>query len=437
MTSKSLKAVQVLKFLLLASFSSVIGRSWSVLVHYLPVYFSPGKNFVDEVTISALGKKNLLSLQVQAQKEIQHTIHEIMESPHIDCAKARVVVSALEHPKDGFASEIQYVARLLQMAVSTRRALVLTSNWKSAYEHPGCRSLSERVSGWTCLWEPLSKCQHVDSTTTVREKLSSTDEPKYEANYSLGTGILSQRQPSTSTFFDTVWYGVDRLVHAPNSFSRREDRIELRADVIPHWERVYGRYWVRAQMAHYLWRPNLELKAQIDSRLPTDIANGKLHRFIGFHIRYTDNINDLRKHFARNATLTRNFSRFMEFAEAIRKQSPENQLRDIYLATDNTEIVEESRQPRWKELGWKFTTQKDVQRSNTLERLWFQEGRGAAAGGIATDLEILKRADFLVGSFQSNVYRLACELNTAWNVNTYDFELQRHWTVDVEWYEDP
>ena len=60
---------------------------------------------------------------------------------------------------------------------------------------------------------------------------------------------------------------------------------------------------------------------------------------------------------------------------------------------------------------------------------------GAAA--VATDIEAMRRADFLVGSFQSNVYRLGAELNMAWLVDKYPIHMDRHRTVDVEWFEDP
>ena len=56
------------------------------------------------------------------------------------------------------------------------------------------------------------------------------------------------------------------------------------------------------------------------------------------------------------------------------------------------------------------------------------------------DIETLRRADFLVGSFQSNVYRLAAELNTAYHVDKYEWSvgaMNRIFPVDIEWYEDP
>lgn len=61
------------------------------------------------------------------------------------------------------------------------------------------------------------------------------------------------------------------------------------------------------------------------------------------------------------------------------------------------------------------------------------------AANVMADLEALRRADFLVGSFPSNVYRLAAELNAAYNDGTkYSPHAQRIFAVDdVEWYQDP
>jgi len=436
MTRNALTSKEVLHSVFWVCFSFALGKTWGSILNYLSTNRGGGAQH-GPIVASSIKDSNVLTLQSLSQREIQQLIRDIQ---YQDCTQAPVVLSPLEHPKDGFASEIQYVARLLQMAVSTRRVLIMSSGFKSAYEAPECRTKDTlRISGWTCLWEPVSAtCQqeNLDEPTTSTTFVHPAVD---EMDYPLGSGIISQRH-QTSVFFDTAWYGSEqKTVHAPISFSRREDRSELRPDVLSYWERSYGRYWVRSQMVHYLWRPNQKLQTQIDARFPAEFAQENPPAFIGFHIRYTDNILDFQKHFARNATLTRSFARFMEFAEEIRDQHFHRipPLRHIYLATDNPEIIEQSQQPEWNQRGWEFVIQANVQRTNTRDRLWFQEGRGAAAGAIATDLEVLRRAHFLVGSFQSNVFRLACELNTAFHVEKYPWDRHRHWTVDVEWYEDP
>lgn len=438
MTNKKLPPAEPklsFRLLLLAVFSFATGRLWRLLWRssssgQLPDLAVPLVDNAPPLSLSRLDLQN----QHQAQAEIQQTIQNLVDPPvSVDCHKERIIASALEQPKDGFASEFQYVARLLQMAVSTNRRLVLTPQWRSAYEPPGCDALSP---GWDCLWEPISKkkCPVAERSTKEDADVTNaqTDSNQYQYTKTMSAGILPQKQ--TSTFFDVAWYGSSPTVWSPTSFSRKGNGIGLRADVIPHWERSYGRFWVRAQMAHYLWKPNAFLREQIKRRYPANIEKDV---FIGFHVRYTDNIQDFQKHFARNATLTRDFARFMEQAEAIRGRFPQKHIRRIYLATDNPQVIQHSQQLRWKKLGWQFISQTNVQRSSTQDRMWFREGRGSAAGAMAADIEVLRRADFLVGSFQSNVFRLACELNVAWHVANYPLEMQRHWAMDVEWYEDP
>lgn len=412
------------KFAILAAVSFASGRSWRMLLKYQGSDNLRNGEDTDVVAHRDFGLQD----QVQAQVEIQRTIGK----PLADCNVKRIMATDLVSEKDGFASEFQYVARLLQMAVSSTRLLVLKPNFTSAYEPMDCTS-----SGWECLWEPVSSCppvnishfqSHPSQWSESSQTLTSDLSP-------LGFGV--DKMSSKSTFFDVAWYGSNTLAWSPISFSRREGRINLRADVIPHWERAYGRFWIRSQMAHYLWKPNGMLQAQIDARFPPAVARDNVEPFIGFHVRYSDNVRDLKKGFARDANISRSLSHFMEIAQDIRTQNPERHLSHIYLSTDNSKVVEQSKQPHWEKLGWKFIMQADVQRSTSQERMWFREGRKNAAGAIATDIEVLRRADFLVGSFQSNVYRLACQLNSAWQVKKYALDMQRHYAVDVEWYEDP
>jgi Alpha-(1,6)-fucosyltransferase N- and catalytic domains len=486
--------IRVMRYLLLALLSFAIGRTWRTN-HFRVYSLLPSTQKADDDLIfvpSILeGReshassfrsdlKKLLHIQRKEQAEIQGMIQRIMllSSDKTDMLihkklchsddKTRIMVSQLEHPKDGFASEFQYMARLLQMAVSTQRTLIVTPQWRSAYEPLGCLQHSNHTtaasSGWDCLWEPLPVCsleqlqekkqaRHSESTPTTPKKDNYSMTVLDSSMASLYVGILPQHK-TTSTFFDTAWYSEYVIMQqAPISFARK-DHLELRPDVLPHWERAYGRYWVRAQMAHALWRPNAALRQEIQTRMPSSLdltlpsssSSSSHHLFIGFHIRLTDNVVDLQRHFARNATATRNFYRFMQFAKRIRQKHDANnqhqhqqqqELRVIYLATDNQDVIAQANSPQWTK-DWTFVVQKSVQRSSAGDqRMWFRDGRSAAAGGIATDIEVLRQADYLVGSFQSNVYRLACQLNTAFHAHKYAWQQQRHYTVDVEWYEDP
>jgi Alpha-(1,6)-fucosyltransferase N- and catalytic domains len=407
---------------------------------------------------------------VQAQLEFQAIIHRSQHpwlyretdsagnhSQHANyCDGERLLIrgGGLKLAKDGFASSLQYVARLLQMGVATNRVLVLTNHWRSAYEPAQCAEQLEKnhpnksLSAWTCLWEPITWCQYDEDESkvvTLAESAHSRLLPRANNEQSdvhwnpARRGIINPG--ANSQFFDTTYYGSNLIVRAPNSFPARTSATQY-ADVIPHYERMYGRYWVRSQMVHYLWRPNAGLRDAIDQQCPPELR-GNERPFIGFHIRRTDNIADFAKGFNRDTNATRTVERFMEQAQAIRRRASNDgvEILLIYVATDNAEVIKECQtNQQYKEQGWKFVFLPEggqVQRSSGTQRNWFRQGRSAAAVGIVADLDILRRADYLVGSFQSNVYRMAAELNTAFHVGNYSSHLKRHFTVDVEWYEDP
>ena len=64
--------------------------------------------------------------------------------------------------------------------------------------------------------------------------------------------------------------------------------------------------------------------------------------------------------------------------------------------------------------------------------MWFGKSKASSAAAIATDLEVLRKANYLIGSFQTNVYRLATELNMAYHADKYPLYQHRHYPVDVE-----
>lgn len=429
----------VLACLLLRSLFPVVGLE-EVLSTQRDEWNAIPRPLSDNAALQDPAGDHLLN-QARVQQDMQSAIYKNQHP--VDCDTARLLLrgGGLKLAKDGFASEIQYVARLLQMGLATGRSLVLTLDWRSAYEPADCQSNttpslqkntthSSRRSGWPCLWKPLTSC-------SVTEPLNEQDAvvPFTRSDFDVSAaqhGILPGR--TTSKYFDTTYYGPTRIAWAPNAFTGRPT---LLADVLSHWERAHGRFWVRAQIAHYLWHPSDWMQQAIDARSPRELVSGTSEPFIGFHVRKTDNIADFSKAFGRNATQTRSFERFMAFAEHIRELFPDKKVRKIFLATDNSDVVAESKRKKWQRAGWKFVFQTDVQRTTQKDRMWFRNGRDTAASAIATDLHVLRQADFLVGSFQSNVYRLAAELNTAWHTTNYSWSLHRHWTVDVEWYEDP
>jgi len=355
-----------------------------------------------------------LESQITSQETFQNLLHHHQFSSS-DAAERVLLVQPRSKKGgvyDGFTLEFQIMARQFQIAFATNRRLEISSQWRSAYEFPDCTT-----TGWTCLWQPLNGTNATTKTDTSSQAIFKSLSSKQSY------GILPNRD--RSNYFNVQYFGNTSLVNAPEWPWDSKQTI----DIIPHWERTYGRFWIRSQIVHFLWsRPSSDLRREIEERTPA-----LPEQYIGFHIRYSDNIADLNTFFARDAKVTRNFAHFMSIAESIRSTS-DNSIDTIFVATDNSNMIDETARG-WPD--WNFVFQKEVQRSTTTKRTWYKSGRGTAAGAIATDVDVLRRANFLVGSFQSNVYRLSTELNTAYHVRTYPTTMERHFSVDVEWYEDP
>jgi hypothetical protein len=353
--------------------------------------------------------------------------HDLAES----CADRRIL---FYHPPvfgrpnlDGFTLELQMMGRFLQVAVATDRTLVLPDNFQSAYASLECTN----SSSWNCLYHPLSECTHQTAlpvkTKLNRERIQRNIPASLTVTASLG--IIHDNNHDGSPYFDTKYYGTKRIIDEDPYWlgdpSSNVDRIDS-------WERRMGRFWIRSQLAHYLWKPSFDLESQMQPRMP-----GISSRYIGMHVRFSDNIGSLERDFGRNATVTRSVHHYMKIADTIRSQTD---ISTLYVATDSTNVLEELHRYNIRHARDKWTLHVQngkVERTDGQDWTWFKDTRGSSAAAVATDVELLRQADYLIGSFQSNVYRLVAELNTAYHVNNYPWSMHRHYTVDNEWYEDP
>lgn len=382
--------------------------------------------------IAAVNDRATLDEQVQVQAVFQRIIHDLQHPKN--CYTSRCYRYHRYDPDevlDGFALEFQELARHLQTAIAAHRTLEVPMAWTSAYAPPDCQwkmkanavyeNRKEVPGDFLCLWKPPSNCTEYNMEKVNKQRR------RVKNPLPSGSAIVS----GTSRFFDTRHYGSQRMVDWVFDDSWYE--LSPHVDVLHHWEQTMGRFWVRAQMAHYLWRPSEGLLREIDARAPAELMTGD-NKFIGMHIRKTDNRDNFKSDFGRDAEITRGTSRFFGIASQIRNEFPT--IHTIFLATDNDDVVREAFRMA-AEGQWNLIIQEDVERSTSKQFMWFRESRRSGAASIATDIEVLRRADFLIGSHQSNVYRLATELNTAWNVGKYPRRLNRLRTVDIPWYEHP
>ena len=151
------------------------------------------------------------------------------------------------------------------------------------------------------MWQPISICTPSSST---KDKGPTSENQTLLATTlnSMTHGIDSKRRRSAkiSPWFHAMLYSKIKAPVAPVSFPLKHTTIM--ADVIPHWERKYGRYWIRSQMVHFLWtRQSQWLREEIDKRLSYPVDKP----FIGIHVRFTDNVPDLAQSFGRNATFSK------------------------------------------------------------------------------------------------------------------------------------
>jgi len=172
----------------------------------------------------------------------------------------------------------------------------------------------------------------------------------------------------------------------------------------------------------------------MEERLRPLLTDGPLlgRPFIGLHIRYSDNIRNFENDFGRDPAVTRSLKHYMQIANDIRKTTG---ITDIYVATDSVYMLQDLLRNFSNE--WTIHVQDRVPRTKTQDWVWYRDSRSSSAPAIAADVEMLRRADYVIGAAQSNVYRLIMELNMAYHAGTYLWTTNRHRIVDIEWYEDP
>lgn len=384
----------------------------------LPVHVEDGEEEHAQLALGSSVESAVLKHQVDLQNEFQALIREQLFPAN--CSNSRILLTYdAGKPADGFAREVQDMGRWLQVAMATKRCLVIHEKWMSAYRPPSC----QYNHSWPCLWEPLSSCSHRDSLPGDEFLDANTS-----ASLAIDTSLVN------TFYFDTYLYGPKRVQEA----RKWPWGINAHVDIIPRWERAMGRFWIRSQLSHYLWRPSTWLHSAVEGILSnmTSLSSSSSanDRYIGMHIRFTDNRNAMKREFGRDAAITRAFTNFMAHASRIRTVHPD--VTTIFLSTDCDQMITETKRRIYRK-KWKFIVQDNVQRGSSKRHLWFQDGRSQAAAAVATDLELLRKADFLIGSHQSNVYRLACQLNSAHHSGRYPYELDRQFSVDVEWFEDP
>ena len=199
-----------------------------------------------------------------------------------------------------------------------------------------------------------------------------------------------------------------------------------------------GNFWLRARVQRYLWQPNRPRKAALNrNAVIRDIEHLKSTggAYIGLHIRLTDNVDTIRRDFMFEPKRMFALDNFLKIARQIR--SVHSNVSTLFVATDSRDVEEEVTRRAPAE-GWRLIIQphSQAQRVTGHEWLWFKKpNAGQAVDGVIADVEFLRRADFLVGSMISNVFRLAAELNYASRTRAPKWRTIH--TLDLPWYQHP
>jgi hypothetical protein len=395
-----------------------------------------------------------LSFALANQLRLQGDFHMLVSKNQnpVDCTKRRILLLDWEVLQfQTMEQQLQTMACFLQTAVATDRTLVIST-------------LNQHQQ--TIFTKALT-AMSATSTTINREPQSSSAIP---ANILVNTTALSnctiqnigiddvhlhpfnkqyqlQRLNASaslraslgifnhegSTYFSTKFYGNQRIVTLTDQAEilglwTNTSYVRYHIDHIQHWERIMGRYWLRSQLVQYLWQRRLRQSYPSSTVLSNVLPLPMGTPYIGMDLRISDEQHRLSyDHFGRYSEVVHSMDNFMIEAEQIRSETG---ISIIYLVTLDTFWRDWIRrlymQIRYS--GWTIYIQNHAP---------WKRHRAATATNVDTDFEILRRADYLVGSFQMDTFRLVTELNTVYHSDTYLWHVNRHRTVSIEWFENP
>jgi len=346
---------------------------------------------------------------------------------------------------EGFTSMSHWIGLYILFGLFTQRTVypvgVLYVDWSSELQHGGaeapfpyCPSTADRHD-WFCMFNTsLAKCDPRVSTPSCKDSPVQMVEEDQEYGYrfvdSVGSSLQHTAQLRSAMRIE-VAHPQDL---APAGILYTPTGVDLQKYV------EMGNFWLLSAVQYWLWRLRDDLNQMISNHAVSKSLTGK--RYIGMHIRHTDNKDAISLVWGlKNAYIP--MDKFLKHAEAIRQQHPD--VNTIFLATDSDFIVSQMEQmkPNLLKRGWTIVLNEDAFRSNATQGSkldWFVQYRQSMGFDIVLDVDTLKRADFLIGSMISNVFRLGVELNHAHRIflgTDQDCTSQRYYSVDVPWYADP
>lgn len=454
-------------------FRSVIATC--VLFFFIGFLMAPDSDYDSKETsenngpaIDLMMINTVLKRQANAHQTFQKRIHDLqfpIERHNGDDASTRkLIVKASPraigaNPFEQFAREFHYLALSLQVAVTTNRTMVLEDDWKllpdiitpellsdnkknnNINNINNCEPTRDGVSkneglysrSVACLRQAINSGYDGVSNSKTEASLPQKRQPRKTAQSildvsSMAFGIipgLDVDDRQNALLFHAQYYGQEAIVEMP---SWPYPKSTYLIDIVPQLERSWGRFWVRSQMVHFIWEQWQDTKATRAPSSPSPFPPTASSPYLAMYWISSEKMRkNLAVKYGRNATITQSIDAYMNIANRIRKGHEDPTTLDrIFLITDGANEVP---QPdlkilkfRWPD--WTFVIPSVSETENDDE-------------ATLASLKIMREATYLIGSFQSQMFRLGAELNAAWYAAQYPFANRRHWTVDVEWFENP
>ena len=321
--------------------------------------------------------------QVEAHRQFQSLLMQTQESS-LSCD--RVLRHTLSTESKPLVDALHGMARALQVALATERRLVLALLPKETDACSNQNVPSPDTALNYCLWKERVPACFASNPVVVD---ASDAAPARQ-------GILPTAEDDSSNFFNVQFYGNKAQVDLP----RWPWKTSWLLDTLEE-DRHWGRLWVKGEVLHYIWE-RLYPHPPPPTRPP----------FVAVVLdSYT--MTTIREQFGRNATRTHDWNRILMLMYSIRKQ--DSRIESLYLVVNGSfPQVQE-----WEASGNDY---------NTFH---------TPIGDDLQMLQTLRQADYLIGSFANPWFRLGVELNTAYHIGRYPLSQQRHWGLDIEWYEGP
>jgi hypothetical protein len=321
-------------------------------------------------------KTSVLEEQVEAHRRFQSLL-QTQESLSCD----RVLRYTVSTEPQSLVDALHRMTRALQVALATERRLMIVLPEESICSNQERRSPEMALH---CLWkERVPSCLDMESNPIVED---ASDAPARH-------GILATTD--SSDFFNVQFYGNIAQVDLPPWPWKKSWLLDTLVD-----DRHWGRLWVKSEIIHYLWDGLYPHPPPTRPPFVAVVLDSVAMRTV-------------RERFGRNATKTHDWNRILALVHSIQKQ--DSRMQTLYLEVNGSfpQVVE------WEAITNDY---------NTFH---------TPIGDDLRMLQTLRQANYLIGSFANPWFRLGVELNTAYHMGRYPLSQQRHWGMDIEWYEDP